>query len=51
MTDYSNFYLNPQRKYVWRRMFLYTFLGIPFAWLLLKALALVITFFLEIGIY
>lgn len=51
MNDYSNFYLKPQRKYVWRRMFLYTFVGIPFAWLLLKLLAFVITFCLEIGLY
>lgn len=49
--DYSNFYLNPQRKYVWRRMFLYTFIGIPFAWLLLKALSVFITFMLYLGVF
>ena len=49
--DYNNFYLNPQRKYVWRRMCLYTFVGLPFAWLILKGLAFVITFLLEIGLY
>ena len=49
--DYSNYFLKPQRKYVVRRFFLYLFVGVPFAWLLLKALSVVITFMLYLGVF